>query len=169
MFLISFCPFFRVCVAVALMLSHFLVEQQQEFRGCLWSTSFPDLLFIFTCCLPPVQKQNSLIRKPEWKLWQPSFLTDNSSQISVFLIGQNPSAFFSTRSCHTHEHRHVCCLLKSYFFTWLVERMNWLLVRYVSSQKMSGFSMLSSFAVLKSPRRWLSIAIPVIAWKMCLA
>lgn len=33
---------------------------------------------------------------------------------------------------------------------------------------MSGFSMLSSFAVLKSPRRWLSIAIPVIAWKMCL-
>lgn len=49
--------------------------------------------------------------------------------------------------------------------TWLVERMNWLLARYVSSLKISGFSILSSFAILRSPRRWLSIAIPVIAWK----
>lgn len=53
--------------------------------------------------------------------------------------------------------------------TWLVERMNWLLARYISSQKMSGFSMLSSFAILRSPRRWLSIAIPVIAWKIFFA
>lgn len=51
--------------------------------------------------------------------------------------------------------------------TWLVERMNWLLVKYVTSQKISGFSMLSSCAILRSPRRWLSIAIPVMAWKLC--
>lgn len=50
--------------------------------------------------------------------------------------------------------------------TWLVERMNWLLAKYVSSQKISGFSMLSSFEIFRSPRRWLSIAIPVIAWKI---
>lgn len=48
----SFCAFFRVCVAVALVLSHFLVEHQQEFRDCVWSRTFPDLLFIFTLYLP---------------------------------------------------------------------------------------------------------------------
>ena len=64
--------------------------------------------------------------------------------------------------------RRTCYLfkMKKKPVTWLVERMNWLLVEYVSSLKISGFSMLSSFAILRSPRRWLSIAIPVIAYEI---
>lgn len=63
------------------MLSHFLVEHQQVFRGCLWSTTFPDLLFIFTSgfyfFFSPMKKHDSLIQKSERKWWQPSFFTDN--------------------------------------------------------------------------------------------
>ena len=48
--------------------------------------------------------------------------------------------------------------------TWLVERTNRLLIRYVSSVNISGSSLHISRASSRSPSRWLSMAIPVMAW-----
>lgn len=156
--------------------------------------SSSDALYMYFCCndwrsfdlrLWMDNMQNSQISTSMSSTVSPlyslSTFNDNSEKpihLSLFIPVEESLCFLSwgktdVESDQTGFWESICVDIKEQRLvrmgsgvTWLVERMNWLLARYVSSQKISGFSMFRSFAILRSPRRWLSIAIPVIAWKI---
>ncbi len=117
-----------------------------------------------------------------WMYWQQQRSRSFPARPNTLTLSCNYFANYS-ESCHERtlvndwnaKHKFgaweaiLTCPSKLYCFmsytalTWLVDSMKWLLMWYVSSEKMSGVSIFISLAISRSASKWLSVPIPVIA------